>query len=86
MDNLQSIQTVREKGDGGTEEERHVADLLVDQIEFADVILLNKIEMISKDQLSAALHLLGTLNPHAAIRPTSFSDVRIPASLRYPRD
>ncbi|QUC22832.1 uncharacterized protein UV8b_07073 [Ustilaginoidea virens] len=49
------------------EDERTVSDLMVDQIEFADVILLNKVDMISQTTKDEALGLIKKLNHRAKI-------------------
>jgi G3E family GTPase len=61
----------------GTEEgdDRTVVDLLIDQIEFSDVILLNKRECVSKETLDSCTRLLNALNPGAKVVPTSYSKV-----------
>ena len=51
----------------GEEDERTVADLLVDQIEFADVILISKIDLVNDDQLQRTKAVIRTLNPDARI-------------------
>ena len=40
--------------DGSIDLERTITDLLVDQIEFADVLLVNKTDLVSEQQLGAA--------------------------------
>ncbi len=53
----------------GEEDERNVADLLVDQIEFCDVLLISKTDLISPEQLQELLAILQNLNPVADIIP-----------------
>ncbi len=56
-------------GDG---DNRSLVDLLVDQIEFADVIVLNKTDIASPDELDAARKIVRALNGDAKIIETSF--------------
>lgn len=53
-------------GDG-----RNVADLLVDQVEFADVILLNKTDLVSAERLGAVEAVVRKLNPRARLLHTA---------------
>ncbi|MFC0844020.1 GTP-binding protein [Streptomyces noboritoensis] len=59
------------------DDERTVSDLLMDQIEFADVIVLNKLDLVderSADRLRAAL---SRLNPAARIVPATRGRVEL---------
>ena len=49
------------------EDDRTVADLLVEQVETADVIVLNKIDRASEDEISAVEAALCQLNPEAKV-------------------
>ena len=49
------------------EETKTVVDLLVNQVEFADVILLNKTDMVSEQQLFKIEGILKTLNATAKV-------------------
>ena len=59
----------------GEEDERTLVDLLVEQIEFANVILLNKINLISKDELKTVKAIINGLNAKAKIIETTLSHV-----------
>ena len=52
------------------EDERNVVDLLADQVEFANVILLNKCDQIDGDEKLTLLGILRNLNPKARIIET----------------
>lgn len=51
----------------GEEDTRDVVDLLVDQIEFCDVLLLNKCDMIGEDELGRLEAVLRKLQPRAKL-------------------
>lgn len=59
----------------GEDDDRPLVQLLVDQIEFADVIILNKTDIVSPDQLETVRKLVHSLNPDAEIVESSFGDV-----------
>ena len=51
----------------GEDDERSVADLLIDQVEFADIILISKIDLIDIDALDHLKAIIKKLNTHARI-------------------
>ena len=61
----------------GKDDERSVADLLVDQVEFADVILISKTDLITNDELNKLTAILNTLNTQANIIPVSNGHINI---------
>ena len=58
-------------------DERTVSDLLVDQIEFADVLLLNKTDLVAGPDLVRLEALLRRLNPAAEVIRASFGRVPV---------
>ena len=52
------------------EDERNVVDLLTDQVEFANVILLNKCDQVDENEKLTLLGILRNLNPKARIIET----------------
>ncbi|MBB3590440.1 G3E family GTPase [Rhizobium sp. BK529] len=61
-------------GDG---DNRTIVDLLVEQIEFADIVVLNKVSTASEDQHAAARRIITGLNPDARIIETDFGMVAL---------
>ena len=59
----------------GEADERTLVDLLTDQIEFADVIVLNKVTDAGPDRTDAARKIVKALNPDAVLLETDHSDV-----------
>lgn len=59
----------------GEEDERSVADLLVDQVEFADVLLISKIDLVEQSEIERLTAILKSLNTHARIIPISQGQV-----------
>ena len=80
--NLQSVETVTEtiqKGEELEETEIPLCHLLIDQIEFADVIVLNKTDLVSANQLREINALIKRLNPVAKTVNSTFGNVPLPS-------
>ena len=57
------------------EDERSVADLLIEQVEFADVILISKTDLVSSDAVAELAGILRSLNTQAEIVPMARGEV-----------
>lgn len=65
---LTSLDTVADRGMGmNDEDERTIVHLLVDQIEFADVIIINKTDLVFADDLLRVEGLIRRMNPRAKL-------------------
>ena len=61
----------------GEDDDRSVADLLVDQIEFADVLLVSKTDLVEPQDIEKLEAILKSLNTHAQILPISQGEVNV---------
>ena len=61
----------------GEEDERTVTDLLVDQVEFADVIVLNKLDLVNNEDALEVEAVLRALNPGAKIYRTTHGRISL---------
>lgn len=59
----------------GEEDARTVVDLLIEQVEFCDVIVLNKVDLVSDEDRDRLMGILRSLNPRARIELASFGQV-----------
>ncbi len=57
------------------EDDRNIVDLLVDQVEFANVVLINKVDLVSETELARLNEIVRRLNPLAEIIHTTESRV-----------
>jgi len=74
LQNYSSTVFLKDRGEWLEGDRRTLVDLLVEQIEFADVIVLNKIDVASPGQRESARMIVRSLNPEADIIETSFSE------------
>jgi G3E family GTPase len=76
-DYQQSESLKSKKMEASEEDERTITDLLVDQVEFADVIILNKLDLISAEDKNQLTAILKSLNSQAEIVTTEKSKVAL---------
>lgn len=71
-----SQDSIQSRGESlGEEDARTVVDLLIEQIEFCDVLVLNKIDLISEAERERLMAILNSLNPRARIETAEFGKV-----------
>lgn len=69
---------LKDRGEtAGEDDERTLVDLLVDQMEFADVIILNKLDLATSDEVDAARTIIRSLNADAKIIETTDAKVAL---------
>lgn len=68
IDDFASMDLLADRGEvAGEEDERTLADLLTDQVEFADVLVINKADLVTEDDLAHLTQVLRALNREAEI-------------------
>lgn len=78
MKDYEAAKSLQETGESlGEEDERSVADLLVDQVEFADMLLISKTDLISPTELDQLQAILRSLNSIAEIVPMQYGNIPI---------
>jgi G3E family GTPase len=72
----QAAESLASRGETlGEEDERSITDLLIEQIEFADVLLISKIDLISSSEREELTAILKRLNATAEIVPMVMGEV-----------
>lgn len=78
LNDYQSAQDLKDRDMAlSQEDERSIAHLLVDQVEFADVILLNKTDLVNQEALNHLYGIIRSLNGDAKIIETCQCKVNI---------
>ena len=73
---FQAAESLGSRGETlGEEDDRSITDLLIEQIEFADVILISKIDLISSFERQELIAILQRLNAQADIIPMIMGEV-----------
>jgi len=75
-------EALQERGESlGENDMRTVTDLLVDQVEFANVIVLNKLDLVSEEQATEVEGVLRALNPGAIIHRATRGEIPLESVL-----
>lgn len=70
LDDYYTALSLAETGESlGKGDERNLAELLIDQIEFCDLLLISKTDLIGPEKLQELTYILQRLNPAAEIIP-----------------
>lgn len=75
---FQAAESLASRGESlGEEDERAISDLLIEQVEFADVLLVSKTELISAQEREELMAILRGLNSEAEILPMVMGNVAL---------
>ncbi len=76
LEDYHSTEDLQDRGQGMSEEDgRTLAHLLTDQIEFANVILINKTDCVAPEEVKEIQGIIHALNPKAKVHLTQHSEV-----------
>ena len=82
LQDYEAAQSLQEKGESlGENDERSISDLLVEQVEFADIILISKTDLVAPKDVDRLTAILRSLNTMARIMPITQGQVDIDAVL-----
>lgn len=78
MKDYEEAQALQETGESlGEQDQRNVSDLLIDQVEFADNILISKTDLVEPSVIKRLTAILKTLNTKAQIIPIKNGQINI---------
>ncbi len=76
LKNWNSRETLKERGESlGVTDERDIVNLLTDQIEFANIIVLNKVDDVSEEERIKIRGIIAALNNEVEVLETNYSEV-----------
>ncbi len=79
---LLSAESLRDRGQATADtDHRNIGTLLLEQVEFADVVIVNKTDLVPAAEVQRIQGLVRKLNPEARLLCTSHSDVPLTAIL-----
>jgi len=74
LSELDSLHSLRERDwHADPEDQRTISHLLCDQVEFANVVVLNKCDLMSAEEKEKVKHLIELMNPAAKLVESTFS-------------
>jgi G3E family GTPase len=80
LSDYQSAEFLRDRGESRDgEDERKLVELLVEQIEFADVVVINKADDVSLASLAEVRQVIAALNPDARVIEAGFGQLPLAA-------
>ncbi|GBG34043.1 COBW domain-containing protein DDB_G0274527 [Hondaea fermentalgiana] len=83
LTDLGSLESLQDRSNWGasTTDKRTIANLLVDQVEFANVVVLNKVDRVDADTLSHVRRTIASLNPGAHVIEATHGQVSLKSIL-----
>jgi G3E family GTPase len=83
LKDFDSVDELRDRSLGADDDDdRDIAQLLVNQIEFANVIIINKVDLLTNEQRGVLRHLIGSLNPQARLLESTYGQVDLKEILK----
>ena len=76
LDQIKTTDTLKDrKQEVNEEDDRSIIDLLIEQVEFANVIIINKTDLVSEEEINKIKATLRVLNAKAKIIETKYGNV-----------